>query len=119
MRLAQHIHLRLGQTQTAEHATMGGDKVKAIRIGRPTQRIGQCLPQGQHVQPHHFQLGLPIGAQAVILKDHRHQPRAVIGREAIVLPVQKREIALHHRLAVGAGQGDQHTRPLTVDAKVL
>ena len=41
MRLAQHIHLRLGQTQTAEHPAMGRDKVKPIRIGRPAQRIGQ------------------------------------------------------------------------------
>ena len=43
----------------------------------------------------------------------------MIGREAVVLPVQKREVALHHCLAFGAGQGDQHTRPLTVNAEVL
>ena len=36
-----------------------------------------------------------------ILQDHRHQPRAVVRREAVVLAVQEVQVALHHGLAVG------------------
>ena len=43
----------------------------------------------------------------------------MIGWKAIVLAVQKRQIALGHRAAAGIAQRDQHACAFAVDAKIL
>ena len=94
-------------------------KIKPVRIGCHAQRIGQRLPQPQHVQAHLLQLRLPVGGQSGVLQDHRYQPRAVIWRKAEILPVQIGKVALHCRPLCCIRQGNQNSRSFAVNPEVF
>ena len=114
------LHLRRRGADPAEHPPVPRDKTETVRIRQPRQFRGQRLAQAQHVQPHLLQLGLPLRPQARIRQDRRHDPRPVVGRKGIVLPVKKGEVALRHpRLCRVPPDGDQKPRPLAIDAEVL
>ena len=100
--------------------TMLGLREQPVRIRSLAQLCRQLFSQSQHRQAHLFQFRLPVGGKVLIAKDHRHQPRAMIGREGKVLPVQKRQCALRHRLSFGTVRyRHQYARPLAVDTEVL
>ena len=96
------------------------DKAEAVRAAQALQLIRQLLTQAQHAQTHLFQLGCPIGAQGVVVQDHRHQARAVIRREREVLPVEEGQRALVQRLCAAVlANRHQKAGAFAVDAEIL
>ncbi len=119
MLFTQRFDLVRGGAKAREHAPVLGEEPKAVRPGQALQFTGQLLAQGQHGVAHVFQLGLPVSLEFVIGQDGRHDTRAVVGREAVVLAVEEGQSGLVQPLGRFGSHQHQDAGPLAVDPEVL